>query len=119
MRSLARGAWLTVGLLCASTVCAYAADGFALEQGVDRPGSDYTSSALAPGESVEQCAAACRAQPQCKAFTFVRANTIQGPNPRCWLKTRVPPPRPDSCCISDVKEADTPAGQQQKPATQE
>ncbi|MGA7933804.1 MAG: hypothetical protein WCA35_09675, partial [Kovacikia sp.] len=30
-------------------------------------------------------------------------NTIQGPNPRCWLKHTVPSQRVNSCCVSGTK----------------
>src|SRR5213078_4298500 len=34
---------------------------------------------------------------------------VQGPNPRCWLKTSVPAPHYSDCCISGVLPPHEPA----------
>jgi hypothetical protein len=38
----------------------------------------------------------------CLAWTFVRLS-VQGSNPRCWLKNTTPPARPSNCCVSGAK----------------
>jgi hypothetical protein len=75
--------------------------GAALERNINRPGADYRSFDLAQ-PAPHQCQAACFAEPQCVAFTFVHPG-VQGPNARCWLKSAVPPPVPDRCCVSGLK----------------
>ncbi len=74
----------------------------AMEWNVDRPGSDFTNFDL-PAAKPELCRDRCVANPKCKAWTYVKPNTIQGPRPRCWLKHAVPPAKPHNCCVSGVK----------------
>ena len=82
----------------------YIASGAAsLEANVNRPGSDYRSFDLASGQP-EECRDTCAVEPQCVAFTFVNPG-VQGPSARCWLKSAVPPPNPNACCVSGVKNA--------------
>jgi hypothetical protein len=77
--------------------------GAAMENDVDRPGSDYTSVTLPAGSGAGACEALCKADgTHCKAWTYVRPG-VQAPNPRCWLKTAVPAPQNNGCCISGVK----------------
>jgi hypothetical protein len=78
----------------------------ALEVNVDRPGSDYRSFDLASGRP-EECRDTCMVEPQCVAFTFVNPG-VQGPSARCWLKSAVPDPTPNNCCISGVKNSSAP-----------
>src|SRR5579863_1422034 len=85
----------------------YVASGTAaLEVNVDRPGSDYRSFDLASGRP-EECRDTCGVEPQCVAFTFVNPG-VQAPSARCWLKSAVPAPTPNNCCISGVKNAPPP-----------
>jgi len=49
-----------------------------------------------------ECQQACNADVRCQAYTYVRAG-VQGPQARCWLKSAVPPGRPDNCCVSGIK----------------
>ena len=79
----------------------YAAPGGA-ELNVDRPGSDYSNFDL-PQANAWLCRNHCNRDARCKAWTYVKPNTIQGPNPRCWLKSTVPPARHNNCCVSGVK----------------
>jgi len=72
-----------------------------LELNMSRPGLDYRSFDL-PYPRPEDCRAACMAEPQCQAFTYVNPG-VQGPGARCWLKSQVPQPVPDACCVSGVK----------------
>ena len=68
----------------------------------DRPGSDYRHFDNIGGAQVtaKQCSATCFREANCKAWTFVRPNTIQGPRGNCWLKNAVPKPVANNCCIS-------------------
>jgi hypothetical protein len=71
------------------------------EPHTDRPGSNYRDFDL-PNPRPETCRDACWAEPQCRAFTYVRPG-VQGPRARCWLKNVAPPARPNDCCLSGVK----------------
>ncbi len=85
---------------CATTTSAGILPG--MEPDTDRPGMDYRSFDL-PYADPKLCMEACNKDPRCKAWTYVKPNTIQGPRPRCWLKHSVPPPKPHYCCVSGVK----------------
>ena len=74
-----------------------------LELNVDRPGSDYRSFDLGSTRP-EECRDTCMIEPQCVAFTYVNPG-VQGPSARCWLKSAVPPPSANNCCVSGVKNA--------------
>jgi hypothetical protein len=74
----------------------------ALEVDIDRPGMDYQNFDL-PAPDPAPCRAACEKDGRCRAFTYVKPGN-QGPNARCWLKTAIPEPRPNACCISGIKE---------------
>jgi hypothetical protein len=75
----------------------------ALEVDVDRPGRDYRGFDMAAPRP-EECRDTCLVEPQCVAFTYVSAGQ-QGPSARCRLKSAVPSPTPNVCCISGVKNA--------------
>jgi hypothetical protein len=75
----------------------------ALEEGIDRPGMDYASFDLDQADPA-LCQAACEQAAECRAFTYV-APGAQGAAARCWLKSGVPAPQPNSCCVSGVKGA--------------
>jgi hypothetical protein len=71
------------------------------EYGIDRPGSDYRSFDLqydAPG----LCAGQCAQEGQCRAWTYVKPG-VQGPHPRCWLKSAVPAPIRNAYVISGLR----------------
>ncbi len=74
----------------------------AIEQGIDRPGEDFKDFDLDDARP-EVCRDACEKEPQCKAFTFVKAG-VQGDKARCWLKTTVPAPVPGDCCASGFRK---------------
>lgn len=76
----------------------------AMEWNTDRPGSDFSNFDL-PAANPKLCQDACAANPKCKAWTYVKPNTVQGPRPRCWLKYAVPQARSNNCCVSGVKGA--------------
>jgi hypothetical protein len=71
------------------------------EVGIDRAGGDYQALDLASDASWQVCKAACEGESGCRAWTFLRAGYV-GPTPRCYLKTRIPPPRKRPCCVSGV-----------------
>lgn len=66
---------------------------------VDRPGLDYRSFDLGGGATI--CQSTCRGDRRCRAWTWVKAG-VQGPSPRCWLKTAVPRAVRNSCCTSGI-----------------
>lgn len=69
------------------------------EPGINRIGADYRS--FIPRGGPRDCQAACGADSQCRAWTYVHEG-IQGPAPRCWLKANVPAPTSSECCVSGV-----------------
>jgi hypothetical protein len=72
-----------------------------VEKNTDRPGGDYDNFAMERPQAA-QCRAACKADTQCKAYTYVKPG-IQGPDARCWLKYTVPEKVESDCCESGVK----------------
>ena len=70
------------------------------EPNFDRPGQDYKNFEL--DSNANTCEFACTKDTQCKAWTYVKPG-VQGAKARCWLKTGVPPLRPNSCCTSGLK----------------
>lgn len=74
------------------------------EEGVDRWGDDlYPVPIVMPRDDAMLCAAACVQDPRCKAFTYVRPNTIRGPTGECFLKSGPGVVRSHVCCISGLK----------------
>ena len=69
---------------------------------VDRPGADFANFDL-NGAFRAIAATHARKDGRCQAWTFVKPG-VQGPKARCWLKSSVPPPQPNTCCVSDVME---------------
>ena len=76
--------------------------GGGIEFNTDRPGQDFTHFALSSADPA-LCEQACGQAPNCRAWTFVKPNTTQGPNPICWLKTGIPNAVSNTCCVSGVK----------------
>ena len=76
------------------------------EVNTDRPGNDYTHFDNVMGVEVtpQLCQTICQSQAKCKAWTFVKPNTTQGPKGVCWLKDSIPSPNQNSCCISGYFE---------------
>jgi hypothetical protein len=72
-----------------------------MEEHTERPGGDLKGVDLAEPRP-ELCRAACDAEPECKAYTYVRPG-VQGPAPRCLLKAEVPEAQANTCCVSGVK----------------
>lgn len=67
---------------------------------IDRPGGDFANFDL-NGTFPSDCRDACAKDSRCQAWTYVHPG-VQGPKARCWLKASVPPPIPNTCCISDT-----------------
>jgi len=82
---------------------AQAAAPAAAQVGYDRPGGDYQSAPLRSGDPAA-CAARCERDPRCRAWAFSYPLT-EGPNAVCWLKSRVTPRIPTTCCVSGVRGA--------------
>jgi len=74
-----------------------------IEVNIDRPGMDYKSFNL-PYPNYRLCQNACNKDPKCRAWTYVKPYTIQGPQARCWLKNSTPNKIRKSCCISGIKQ---------------
>ena len=63
-----------------------------MEWNKDRLGADYSWFPL-PSDNPKLCEDACSSDSKCKAWTFVKPNTIRGPSPICYLKSAAPPPQ--------------------------
>lgn len=75
--------------------------GVSSEWNIDRPGQDIRNFNLRAADP-KLCRTACVLDNRCKAWTYVKPNTTQGPRPRCWLKNGIPTDRVDTCCISGI-----------------
>jgi hypothetical protein len=75
--------------------------GSSIEPGINRRGGDYHSFDL-PAARPELCQEACARDSRCRAWTYVNPG-VQGPAPRCWLKSTVPAATRETCCTSGVK----------------
>jgi hypothetical protein len=82
--------------------CPYPSLGGWAGANIDRPGGDYANFDL-NGTYPSDCRDACAKDGRCQAWTYVQPG-VQGPKARCWLKSSVPPARPNTCCISEVME---------------
>jgi PAN domain len=65
----------------------------------DRPGNDFRNVALR-GNAAD-CRNLCLKEPNCRAWTFVKAG-FHGPSARCFLKNPTPPAFANSCCTSGI-----------------
>jgi hypothetical protein len=73
----------------------------AAEFGIDRTGGDYRHFDTPPQPDGDSCAAACKGDSRCRAWTYSRPGYM-GPQAHCFLKSRVTRPRKKPCCISGV-----------------
>ena len=71
----------------------------AMELSTDRPGSDFF---VFESPLANSCERACRLEPECQAYTWVKAG-IQGPTARCWLKKTRPAKVSNTCCVSGIR----------------
>ncbi len=69
--------------------------------GFDRPGADYASFAMRTADPA-QCAARCEREAHCRAWGFSYPVT-ESASAVCWLKSRVTPREPATCCASGVR----------------
>jgi len=72
-----------------------------VEYSIDRTGGDYKTVEVARDPAGAPCKAACEGDNRCRAWTYVRPG-YAGPAARCYLKDKIPRPRPKPCCISGV-----------------
>ena len=72
-----------------------------VEIATNRYGIDYVSMTIIENRP-DICRDACGEDDRCRAYTYVQPG-IQGPHGVCWLKSGVPLPTPDACCVSGVK----------------
>jgi hypothetical protein len=72
---------------------------YAVEHNTDRPGGDYKT---IENINLAACEAACETETQCKSWTYVKPNTIQGPRSQCYLKSLVPEKVYNQACESGV-----------------
>jgi hypothetical protein len=72
-----------------------------VEYSIDRPGGDYRNFDVARSPTGASCKEACEADKSCRSWTYVRPG-YAGPAARCFLKDKIPRPRPKPCCISGV-----------------
>jgi hypothetical protein len=75
----------------------------AMEPETIRLGMDYRTFSLSAADPA-LCRDACARDLQCRAWTYVKPNTMQGPVPRCWLKNGVPAGEAQPCCVSGIVE---------------
>jgi PAN domain len=109
MRSTLGSLYRHTLLLSALVACALlttlarslAADHVSTEWGVDRLGGDLGLGFETP--DAEQCRQACADNAQCMAYTYAYPG-VKGPKGLCFLKSSVPAPIADNCCISGVKK---------------
>jgi hypothetical protein len=96
---LFRACLVTLAFLAAATTMqpAYAQANF------DRPGGDYTSSAVPSGDPAD-CALVCERDRRCRAWSFNYPSDTAG-SAVCWLKNSVPARVQDDCCVSGVRGA--------------
>jgi len=77
-----------------------------VEWNIDRPGYDFKSIILSKADPM-LCKRICINNPRCKAWTYVKPHTIQGREPKCWLKYAVPRAIYSRYCVSGVIKRDT------------
>jgi hypothetical protein len=73
------------------------------QTGFDRIGEDYSNFQIRSGDPAD-CAARCDADARCRAWSFSYPATARA-GATCWLKSRVPRPVQDNCCVSGVRGA--------------
>ncbi len=79
-----------------------ATDSKGMEQNTDRPWNDFRHFVPTSADPA-LCQKACADDTRCKAWTYVKPNTVQGPQPNCYLKSPAPNPVQNTCCVSGIK----------------
>lgn len=72
---------------------------------VNLPMADY---AFANTSDVTGCAQLCQKDDRCRAYSFVRPG-VQSAAGVCWLKYQVPTAMRDPCCLSGIKQFESPS----------
>ena len=90
----------------AATLETHPKDG--IEANIDRPGGGDYRHFIPPAADAQLCQQACQSDTQCKAWTYVKPDTVQGPQPNCWLKQTIPVAVPNRCCDSGIKSEKSP-----------
>ena len=67
-----------------------------VEFGIDRPGGDFRSFDTQPDSTGGRCAATCKAEQRCRAWTYVSCPGYEGSSARCVLKERSHHPEADA-----------------------
>jgi hypothetical protein len=71
------------------------------EYSIDRVGGDYRSFDTPVDPRGKACAAACKADSHCRAWTYLRPGYGTAAA-QCYLKDTIKPPRHNPCCVSGV-----------------
>jgi hypothetical protein len=71
------------------------------EYSIDRVGGDYRSFDTPVDPRGKACAAACKADSRCRAWTYLRPGYGTAAA-QCFLKDTIKPPRRSPCCVSGV-----------------
>ena len=77
-------------------------DANGMEQNTDRPDGGLIRNFSPASADPALCQKACKDDARCKAWTYVKPNTIQGPLPNCWLKSEAGRAYPNESCISGL-----------------
>jgi hypothetical protein len=72
-----------------------------IEYSFDRIGGDYRSFETPADPRGKACAAACKADSHCRAWTYLRPG-YGTTTAQCFLKDKLKPPRRSPCCVSGV-----------------
>jgi hypothetical protein len=72
-----------------------------VEYSIDRIGGDYRSFEPPADPRGKACAAACKADNHCRAWTYLRPG-YGTTTAQCYLKDTLKPPRRNPCCVSGV-----------------
>lgn len=72
-----------------------------VEFSIDRFGGDFRNVNVVTDPAGASCAAACKADNRCRAWTYARPGYVDV-GARCYLKARITRPRHKPCCISGV-----------------
>ena len=75
----------------------------AYQLNTDLPGGGDFAHIIPASDNAKLCQQACMQKKQCRSWTYVKPDTIQGASPNCWLKQGVPTAVSNSCCISGVR----------------
>jgi hypothetical protein len=76
---------------------------FTQSENRDFPGGNLNSFELKAGESCQACIEACRNDPDCIAYTYVKPG-VQRKNAVCWLKSEILDSVVNTDCISGLKQ---------------